>query len=172
MLEIRESTPGDSKAIESLYPEAFPDEDLLPLVRQLLADKKIASSVVACSDAHILGHAIFTNCHVPESNTPAALLGPLVVDTRRQKQGIGSAILRHGLLRMRRSGVCQVFVLGDPAYYQRIGFARELAVKPPYPLPAAWDGAWQSQTLGDPGMPGAGTLSVPKPWRSSALWAP
>jgi len=37
-VEIRESTPDDLVAIESLYPEAFPDEDLLPLVRELLGD--------------------------------------------------------------------------------------------------------------------------------------
>ena len=33
-IEIRKSVPGDLAAIEWLYPEAFPDEDLLPLVRR------------------------------------------------------------------------------------------------------------------------------------------
>ena len=37
-LEIRESAQSDSDAIELLYPKAFPDENLLPLVRDLLRD--------------------------------------------------------------------------------------------------------------------------------------
>ena len=36
MLEIRDSVRADFGAIELLYPDAFPDEDLLPLVRNLL----------------------------------------------------------------------------------------------------------------------------------------
>ena len=35
-IEIRESVQVDLSAIESLYPAAFPDEDLLPLVRVCL----------------------------------------------------------------------------------------------------------------------------------------
>jgi hypothetical protein len=43
--------------------------------------------------------------------------------------------------------VGKVLVLGDPAYYGRFGFAKETAIQPPYPLPEAWDGAWQSLVL-------------------------
>ena len=49
-LEIRESVHTDVAAIESLYPQAFPDEDLLPLVRDLLQDKAIAVSLVGAVD--------------------------------------------------------------------------------------------------------------------------
>jgi len=45
-IEIRESVPGDLAAIEVLYLEAFPDEDLLPLVRELLQDASVALSLV------------------------------------------------------------------------------------------------------------------------------
>ncbi len=172
MLQIRDSVENDSNAIESLYPLAFPDEDLIPLVRELLRNEQTAISLVACLNSAVVGHAIFSQCHVPESNTPAALLGPLVVNVSNQKQGIGSAVVRHGLRQLEHAGVIQVFVLGDPAYYQRLGFQKEVIVKPPYVLPAAWDGAWQSQTLRETDSPGAGTLSVPEPWRRPALWAP
>jgi hypothetical protein len=39
MLEIRDSVPADFGAIELLCPDAFPDEDLLPLVRDLLPEE-------------------------------------------------------------------------------------------------------------------------------------
>ena len=36
-MEIRASRPIDRSAIEALYPAAFPDEELLPIVRALFA---------------------------------------------------------------------------------------------------------------------------------------
>ena len=65
-LEIRESIPSDLDAIESLYPEAFPGENLLPLVRDLLEDAAVTTSLVGAIDSRIVGHAIFTKCLVAE----------------------------------------------------------------------------------------------------------
>ncbi len=59
-LEIRESRGEDSAAMESLNPEAFPDENLLPLARALLNDAAVTISLVGTIDARIVGHAIFT----------------------------------------------------------------------------------------------------------------
>jgi putative acetyltransferase len=148
-LQIRESRPDDSVAIESLYPEAFPDEDLLPLVRDLLNDTVVATSLVGTIDARIVGHVVFTRCGVVGNNVNAS-----------------------GLRWLEDSDVNLVLVLGDPAYYGRLGFLPESAVEPPFPLPPEWDGAWQSQYLGQPTTPCAGKLSVPPQWLQPALWAP
>ena len=102
----------------------------------------------------------------------AALLGPLAVSPAWQRQGIGSAIVRAGLRRLADADVNRLYVLGDPAYYGRLGFLPEFLVEPPFPLPAEWDGAWQSQNVGEPTTPCAGKLSVPPPWLKPALWAP
>jgi len=171
-LEIRESVQGDSGAIESLYPEAFPDENLLPLVRDLLRDAAVTTSLIGAVDSRIVGHAIFTKCGVVGSNVSAALLGPLAVAPAWQRQGIGSAIVRAGLRRLEDMDVNLVFVLGDPAYYERFGFRPESLVEPPFRLPAEWDGAWQSQSVGDIVAPCSGKLSVPRQWLQPALWAP
>lgn len=171
-LEIRESVQGDYAAIESLYPEAFPDEDLLPLVRELLQESAITMSLVGTTDSRLSGHAIFTRCGVAGSRVNAALLGPLAVAPACQRQGIGSAIVRAGLRRLEDAGVSLVCVLGDPAYYSRLGFTPEFRVEPPYPLPAEWRSAWQSKHLGDISAPCAGQLSVPPQWLRPALWAP
>lgn len=171
-LEIRESRGEDSAAIESLYPEAFPDENLLPLARDLLNDAAVAISLVGTIGARIVGHAIFTKCGVVENNVNAALLGPLAVAPACQRQGIGSTIVRAGLRRLRDEGITLVCVLGDPAYYGRLGFLPESLVEPPFPLPAEWVGAWQSQHLGEATTPYAGKLSVPPQWLQPALWSP
>jgi putative acetyltransferase len=170
--QIRESKPDDSTAIESLYPEAFPDENLLPLVRDLLNDTVVAISLVGTIDTRIVGHVIFTRCGVAGNSVNAMLLGPLVVAPAWQKQGIGSAIVQAGLRWMEDLDVNLVLVLGDPAYYGRLGFLPESVVEPPFPLPPEWDGAWQSQYLSQPTTPFAGKLLVPPQWRQPGLWAP
>lgn len=171
-LEIRESDQGDLSAIESLYPKAFPDEDLLPLVRDLLRDTKVATSLVGEIDSEVVGHVIFTKCRLSGQNVDIALLGPLGVTPKWQRKGIGSAIVRGGLREMEDMNIRLVCVLGDPAYYGRLGFQPESAVSPPFPLPAEWDGAWQSMVPGETASSCAGQLSVPEQWLQPSLWAP
>ena len=170
--QIRESYHGDVNGIEALYPEAFPEEELLPVVRDLLADTAAVTSLVATIDNRVVGHVIFSTCGVTDSRVKASLLGPLGVTPSRQKQGIGSALVRAGLQRLRDAGVGLVCVLGDPGYYSRFGFVPEADVAPPYPLPAEWVGAWQSCRLGDDRTPCAGTLVVPDQWLKPDLWLP
>jgi len=171
-LDIRESARNDIAAIESLYLEAFPDEDLLPLVRDLLNDAVVAISLVGTIDTRIVGHAICTKCGVVDDSVNVALLGPLAVAPARQRCGIGSAIVGAGLRRLEDAGVNRVFVLGDPAYYGRLGFLPDYLVEPPFPLPAEYAGAWQSQNLGETATACAGKLSVPPQWLQPGLWAP
>ena len=171
-LEIRDGVPGDLGAIESLYPEAFPDEDLLPLVRNLLPDTKVTTSIVGEIDSRIVGHVIFTKCGVIGKRTSAALLGPLAVLPACQRRGVGSALVRAGLRKLKDGDVCFVCVLGDPAFYGRLGFLPESMVGPPFHLPAEYDGAWQSLKLGDMAAAHSGKLSVPKQWLQPSLWSP
>jgi putative acetyltransferase len=51
-IDIRKSRSDDMGSIDKLYPAAFPEEDLLPLVRQLLTeDPGILSLVAEAGDA-------------------------------------------------------------------------------------------------------------------------
>ncbi len=70
-----------------------------------------------------------------------------------------------------KRGIKQVFVLGDPAYYQRFGFSPERQVLTPYPLPEEYgNDAWQSMPLAACAPLAAGRLSLPEPWMEPALW--
>lgn len=168
---IRKSVPSDSPSIEALYPRAFPDEELLPLVRELLADSANTVSLVATVDAAIVGNVIFTKGAVDRDSTEVALLAPLAVAPDYQRQGIGSALVRAGLSRLQDEGIAAVYVLGDPAYYRRLGFSPERSVRTPYPLPPEWADAWQSQALGSATAPTGGTLRLPECWLDPALWS-
>ncbi|MDP2118973.1 MAG: N-acetyltransferase [Hoeflea sp.] len=176
-IEIRESRPEDLAALEALYPAAFPDEDLLPVVRALLASEPgILSpgilSLVASVDDELTGHVLFTPCGLSGSPARLAMLAPLAVAPQWQRRGIGKALIRDGLDRLEQAGVAHVYVLGDPAYYRHSGFRPETAIAPPYPLPEEWRGAWQSVSLGGAPKPPAGTLTVMEVWMQPALWGP
>jgi putative acetyltransferase len=170
--EIRKSARDDLAAIESLYPRVFPEEDLLPLVRDLLQDPGVALSLVGVIDAKIAGHVVFTMCGVDGSDVKAALLGPLAVEPARQRQGVGSALVHAGLQRLASEDVDLVCVLGDPRYYSRLGFIPDAQIEPPFPLPTEWESAWQSQYLNDTPPVTSGRLAVPLQWLKPALWAP
>jgi putative acetyltransferase len=169
--EIRGATPADAEALEALYPRAFPDEDLLPLVRELSKESGLVLSLVAANDSRIVGHAAFTACGIDGTDARASLLGPVAVDPGWQRKGIGSALIRAGLERLEGVGVAVVCVLGDPAYYGRLGFSKESRIEPPYRLPDEWGDAWQAQCLDEAAEPPAGKLSVAPPWRDPSLWS-
>lgn len=171
-LKIRDSLSADWAAIESLYPEAFPEEDLLALVRDLLADEAITTSLVGEIDSQIVGHVIFTKCGVNGGPASASLLGPLAVTPSRHGQGIGSALVHAGLRQLKDNDVSVVCVLGDPAFYGRLGFLPATSIRPPYRLPPEYDGAWQVQELGDKTPAESEELSVPRQWQQPSLWMP
>jgi putative acetyltransferase len=171
-IETRDSLPNDVASIEKLYRDAFPDEDLLPLVRELQREGPSVVSLVGIAEKALVGHVVFTTCSIVGRSDKVALLGPLAVAPAWQRQGIGSAIVRVGLRRLENADTSQVYVLGDPAYYRRFGFEPDDRVTPPYHLPEEWRGAWQSLTLCGDKPPLYGKLSVPQPWRKQALWAP
>ena len=169
-VEIRQSRQGDMAAIGRLYPDAFPEEDLLPLVRQLFMDEPGILSLVAEADDAIAGHILFTICGMTDNDDTVALLAPLAVASKWQRQGVGTALIREGLKRLEQAGVSHVYVLGDPAYYGRSGFKTESGIAPPYPLPDEYRDAWQSLGLASSPSPGHGTLVVPEVWMQPALW--
>ena len=160
-MRIRENIPDDAAALERLYSATFPDEDLLPLVSDLLDEEPSILSLVAIVDGVPVGHACFTGCAIAGTTNRAMLLGPVAVAPAFHGQGIGSALIRDGFTRLRNANVIQVFVLGDPAYYGRFGFMPSTDVLPPYTLPKEWRGAWQFVSLSYPGEQLYGILSVP-----------
>ena len=177
-LDIRETKAADMAAIEAFYPRAFPDEDLLPLVRELSCEADAVLSLTALVAGEVAGHAIFTLCGLDtHPGIKVALLGPLAVAPERQRQGIGGTLIRDGVARCGALGAVTAVVLGDPGYYGRFGFEAEAAIKPPYhvpdeQLPPEWRGAWQSMPIGDADQPPASTVIVPAPWRHREMWLP
>jgi putative acetyltransferase len=173
--ELRASTPAEHADIEAIYPQAFPEEDLIPVLRELWQDPEQVLSLVATTESELVGHAVFTRCSLAPEAAAMALLGPVAVRPDHQGAGIGSALIRDGMRRLGEEGAAMVCVLGDPNYYGRFGFESCTAVEPPYTapkLPVEWEGAWQSIALSEAGKHLQGRLLVPRAWDHEALWLP
>ena len=163
------SGPRDLPHLEQIYSAAFPEEDLVPLVRELLTGDFGCLSLVHEQDGAVLGHALFTPCTI--NGCSVALLGPLAVMPAVHSQGIGSALIKDGAARLKKTGFAAIFLLGDPNYYSRFGFVRAEETKTPQPIPDEWLDAWQVLRL-DEGAELGGQMAVPSPWDMPQHWQP
>ncbi len=171
-LMIRETEPQDVTQVLALYPQAFPEEELRPVVAALLESGQDVVSLAGFDGDVPVAHILFTICGTEPRNRNGALLAPLGVIPTLQRQGVGTSLVRAGLDRLERMGIMQVFVLGDPTYYHRFGFSPEQRVLAPYPLPEEWADAWQSMPLAARPPLAAGRLLLPEPWMDPVLWGP
>ena len=134
---IREMAPGDAAAIRAVQLAAFPTALEADLVEQLERDGDAEISLVAEAEGRIVGHVLLSRMNVQGDghHWRALGLGPVAVLPERQNQGIGSAVIRAALRRAEAKGAELVFLVGEPDYYRRFGFAAETAA--PFASPYA-----------------------------------
>ncbi len=126
-VRIRPEEPQDWPAIRALIEAAFGSKAEADLVQRLREGGDLVLSLAA-DDGGPVGHIAFSRLALPETpSARACALAPLAVSPQRQRQGIGSALVREGLMRLAQGGMDLVLVLGEPDYYGRFGFAPDLA---------------------------------------------
>jgi putative acetyltransferase len=138
MIIIREERQGDAERIRAVNLAAFETTTEADLVDALRERATQLTSLVAEDDTKIIGHILFSP--VTLENEPAlTLLGlaPMAVLPSRQRQGVGSGLVREGLERCRQLNAAAVVVLGHPEYYPRFGFspASRLSLRSEYDVP-------------------------------------
>lgn len=155
---IRTYRVDDRAAVDRLLAEAFsgPQPDGSPAASppiEVVLNTALVTSVeflphlalVAEIDGVVAGYCITTRGWVGDG--PALGLGPIGVDPSAQRRGIGSALVRETLRLAAEHGERVVALLGDPAYYGRLGFVPsvDLGITPPEP---AWGAYFQAIRLG------------------------
>jgi putative acetyltransferase len=154
---IREERDADRAAVRVVVERAFDGRAEADLVERLHADGDVIAACVAVAESDIVGHLLFSPLDIEDGPAPlaAAALAPLAVRPDRQRRGIGSALVRHGLALCRDAGIDAVFVLGDPAYYARFGFDSGLAAR--FAAPFSGD-AFMALALRPGALDGGGTV--------------
>ncbi len=130
-MEIRDETSADREAIRALVYEAFrghpqhePGSEPVEhrLVDALRDAGALTLSLVAESDGHVIGHVAFSPVAIDGASCGWYGLGPVAVRQERQRQGVGAALIEHGLIRLRHLRASGVGLVGEPRYYGRFGF--------------------------------------------------
>ncbi len=127
MTTIRPEMPSDYEAIEQITIAAFSgkpysDQTEHLVIRRLREAKALSLSLVAEIGGTIVGHIAFSVVKINSKNKRWYGLGPVSVLPTFQKQGIGSALIKEGLARIRSLGAKGCVLEGNPDYYQRFGF--------------------------------------------------
>ena len=119
----------------------------------------------------LTGAIIFTRVTYSEDARSVFVLGPVAVVPEMQGQGVGQALLRHGLDGLREAGVDIALTYGDPNYYGKVGFApiSEADVAAPYPL--QYPQGWLGQSLdGVFDLPVKGACTCVPAFQDPAYW--
>jgi putative acetyltransferase len=124
---IRDETPSDEASISALVdtafrPMPFSDQTEHLVVDALRRQGALTLSLVAEANASVVGHVAFSPVTIDGSDLGWHALGPIAIAPERQRQGIGSALIERGFVRLRALNSAGCVVLGAPRYYRRFGF--------------------------------------------------
>ena len=122
MIEIREEEPADRESVRRLNLAAFANGPEAAVVDKLRATCDGYLAFVAVESGHVVGHILFTPATIDDCDVVGMGLAPMAVVPSRQRDGIGSRLVRHGLGHLKADGCPFVIVLGHPEYYPRFGF--------------------------------------------------
>jgi len=124
---IRDERPADVDAIREVTSSAFATLEISPhaepfIIEALRVAKALTVSLVAGKDGIVVGHIAFSPVTISDGTAAWYGLGPVSVQPAQQRQGIGGALIREGLSRLRTLGARGCCLVGHPDYYPQFGF--------------------------------------------------
>ena len=141
MVTIRPEISADVTAREALLDRAF-GRARNRKTSQRLRDGRLPAEGLAFTALSKSGRVIGTlrmwNV-IAGSAGAALLLGPLAVDGRHQRRGIGRELMDHALNIAKVLGHISVLLVGDEPYYSRFGFTSSLVTDLHLPGPVERD---------------------------------
>jgi len=121
-ISIFAETPNDAQAIERLHERTFgPGRFVLSAYRiREHVDHVMDLSFTARVGTLLIGSV--RQLPICVGDTPALLLGPLTVEPPFRKHGVGGALMKRALRDAKAKGHRLILLVGDEAYYSRVGF--------------------------------------------------
>lgn len=124
---IREEARDDARAIAEVTVAAFKSLEISHHTEQHIVDAlrvagALSVSLVAEMEGRVIGHIAFSPVTLSEGTPGWYGLGPVSVLPAHQRQGIGKALVREGLLRLKDMNARGCCLVGHPEYYRQFGF--------------------------------------------------
>lgn len=123
--DLRPETSGDSAPIEALLDQAFGPgrfakaservREIAPLRRDL--------SFCAFEAGRLVG--VVRQSEIAVGGRRMIFLGPLAVDTQARRLGTGAALVQAACAAAAQAGFGEVLLVGDPPYFERLGFSAQ-----------------------------------------------
>lgn len=125
---IRDEVPSDASAISEVTVSAFSGMEISNhtehfMVEALREAGALSESLVAVVGERVVGHIAFSPVVMSDGTPEWYGLGPVSVLPGFQGKGIGGALIREGLSRLRGLGARGCCLVGHPGYYGRFGFS-------------------------------------------------
>ena len=124
---IRSETDADVGAITEVTVAAFTTLKISNhteqfIIAALRIAKALTISLVAEVDGRVIGHIAFSPLTISDGTRNWYGLGPVSVLPEYQRQGIGKALIREGLSRLKAMNAQGCCLVGHPDYYRKFGF--------------------------------------------------
>ena len=138
-LTIASEDPKDGQAIERLLERTFgPGRFVLSAYRlREHVDHLLNLSFTARIGTLLVGSV--RQLPICVGDTKALLLGPLTVEPPFRDRGVGRALLERALSEAKAGGHRLVLLVGDEAYYSRVGFKKVPKGRATMPGPVDYD---------------------------------
>ena len=126
---IRSERDADADAIAEVTAAAFETLEISNQTEQFIIEALRAAgalkvSLVAELDSRIVGHIAFSPVGISDGTQNWYGLGPVSVMPEFQRQGVGKALIRDGLSRLKEMGAGGCCLVGHPEYYVKFGFQK------------------------------------------------
>ena len=122
-MKIRAEQPGDIEKIRDLNLNVFDTSSEAELVDKLREDARLTISIVAEDGHSIVGHIMFTPVAIKKSEELKLMsISSLAVYLAYQKRGIGSLLVKSGVMQCRNLDIGAVVAVGDVQFFSRFGF--------------------------------------------------
>ena len=126
-IDIRNETDADVSAITEVTVAAFKtlavsNQTEHFIIAALRAAGALTLSLVAEVEGRVIGHIAFSPVTISDGTRNWYGLGPVSVLPAYQRQGVGKALIREGLARLKAMHAHGCCLVGHPDYYRKFGF--------------------------------------------------
>jgi len=126
-ITIRSETDADIGTITKVTMAAFKTLEISNHTEQFIIEalrvaKALTISLVAEVNGRVVGHIAFSPVTISDGTRNWFGLGPVSVLPEHQRKGVGNALIKEGLSRLKNMNAQGCCLVGHPDYYKKLGF--------------------------------------------------